>query len=80
MIKPWWLWAFWVSPLSYGQRAISVNEFTAERWMEVRYCNDIENDTEFLFADIYILFVFVELDNTEASWRYYSRKYDSAGS
>uniref|UniRef100_A0A1S3WXZ0 ABC transporter G family member 31-like n=1 Tax=Nicotiana tabacum TaxID=4097 RepID=A0A1S3WXZ0_TOBAC len=27
MIKPWWVWAFWVSPLSYGQRAISVNEF-----------------------------------------------------
>lgn len=34
MIKPWWVWAFWVSPLSYGQRAISVNEFTASRWME----------------------------------------------
>lgn len=36
MIKPWWIWAFWVSPLSYGQRAISVNEFTATRWNEVR--------------------------------------------
>lgn len=35
MIKPWWVWAFWVSPLSYGQRAISVNEFTATRWTEV---------------------------------------------
>ncbi|PHU26671.1 Pleiotropic drug resistance protein 13 [Capsicum chinense] len=23
MIKPWWVWAFWASPLSYGQRAIS---------------------------------------------------------
>ncbi|KAA8543738.1 hypothetical protein F0562_022085 [Nyssa sinensis] len=34
MIKPWWVWAFWLSPLSYGQRAISVNEFTATRWME----------------------------------------------
>ncbi|XP_022948220.1 ABC transporter G family member 31-like [Cucurbita moschata] len=34
MIKPWWSWAFWVSPLSYVQRAISVNEFTATRWME----------------------------------------------
>ncbi|PON63000.1 ABC transporter-like [Parasponia andersonii] len=34
MIKPWWVWAFWVSPLTYGQRAISVNEFTATRWME----------------------------------------------
>ncbi|KAK1312861.1 ABC transporter G family member 31 [Acorus calamus] len=34
VIKPWWVWAFWVSPLSYGQRAISVNEFSATRWME----------------------------------------------
>ncbi|XP_060175555.1 ABC transporter G family member 31 [Lycium barbarum] len=34
MIKPWWVWAFWVSPLTYGQRAISVNEFTSTRWME----------------------------------------------
>ncbi|XP_020113539.1 ABC transporter G family member 51 [Ananas comosus] len=31
-IKPWWIWAFWVSPLTYGQRAISVNEFTSSRW------------------------------------------------
>ncbi|KAK4857178.1 hypothetical protein QYF36_025378 [Acer negundo] len=32
MIKPWWVWGFWVSPLSYGQKALSVNEFTASRW------------------------------------------------
>ncbi|XP_027337469.1 ABC transporter G family member 31-like [Abrus precatorius] len=34
MIKPWWIWGYWVSPLSYGQKAISVNEFTATRWMK----------------------------------------------
>ncbi|KAL2898725.1 ABC transporter G family member 31 [Bienertia sinuspersici] len=34
MIKPWWIWAYWVSPLSYAQNAISVNEFTATRWMK----------------------------------------------
>ncbi|KAK1586377.1 hypothetical protein Q3G72_001998 [Acer saccharum] len=34
MIKPWWVWGFWVSPLSYGQKALSVNEFTASRWNE----------------------------------------------
>ncbi|KAJ7959803.1 Pleiotropic drug resistance ABC transporter [Quillaja saponaria] len=34
LIKPWWIWGFWVSPLSYGQRAISVNEFTATRWQK----------------------------------------------
>ncbi|XP_021891749.1 ABC transporter G family member 31 [Carica papaya] len=41
-IKPWWVWAFWISPLSYAQRAISVNEFTATRWMER---SAIGNDT-----------------------------------
>ncbi|KAF5193110.1 Abc transporter g family member, partial [Thalictrum thalictroides] len=35
MIKPWWVWGFWLSPLTYGQRAISVNEFSATRWMEL---------------------------------------------
>lgn len=30
---PVWLkWCFWVSPLSYGQIGISVNEFLAPRW------------------------------------------------
>lgn len=34
-IKPWWQWAYWLSPLMYGQRAISVNEFSASRWSKV---------------------------------------------
>ncbi|KAE8039264.1 hypothetical protein FH972_011692 [Carpinus fangiana] len=42
MMKPWYVWAFWLSPLSYGQSAISVNEFTATRWMER---SAIGNDT-----------------------------------
>lgn len=40
MIKKWWVWGFWVSPLTYGQRAISVNEFTAERWMKKSLLGD----------------------------------------
>ncbi|KAJ8452690.1 hypothetical protein Cgig2_005026 [Carnegiea gigantea] len=35
MIKPWWVWAYWVSPLSYAQDAVAVNEFTATRWMKI---------------------------------------------
>ncbi|XVE79409.1 hypothetical protein DITRI_Ditri14bG0056300 [Diplodiscus trichospermus] len=34
-IKPWWVWASWLSPLQYGQRALSVNEFTATRWKKI---------------------------------------------
>ncbi|KVH94078.1 hypothetical protein Ccrd_003864 [Cynara cardunculus var. scolymus] len=35
MIKPWWVWGFWLSPLSYAQSAIAVNEFTATRWKKL---------------------------------------------
>eukprot|EP00252_Welwitschia_mirabilis_P000940 TRINITY_DN10929_c0_g1_i1.p1 TRINITY_DN10929_c0_g1~~TRINITY_DN10929_c0_g1_i1.p1 ORF type:complete len:1465 (-),score=160.32 TRINITY_DN10929_c0_g1_i1:229-4623(-) len=31
-IPHWWIWAYWVSPLSYGQNAIAVNEFLDHRW------------------------------------------------
>ncbi|GAB2285728.1 ABC transporter G member 31 [Dionaea muscipula] len=34
MVKPWWAWGYWVSPLSYAQSAVAVNEFTASRWMK----------------------------------------------
>lgn len=31
-IPKWWIWAYWCSPMSYGQNAIAVNEFLAPRW------------------------------------------------
>ncbi|XP_047045041.1 ABC transporter G family member 48-like [Lolium rigidum] len=31
-VRPWWIWAYWSSPLLYSQNAISVNEFLASRW------------------------------------------------
>ncbi|XP_024516623.1 ABC transporter G family member 31 [Selaginella moellendorffii] len=31
-IHPWWIWGYWLSPLSYSQNAIAVNEFLAPRW------------------------------------------------
>ncbi|KAI3678493.1 hypothetical protein L6452_37788 [Arctium lappa] len=43
MIKPWWIWGFWLSPLSYAQSAIAVNEFTATRWN--KWCNKDSNTT-----------------------------------
>ncbi|CAM6122577.1 unnamed protein product [Calypogeia fissa] len=33
-IHPWWIWGYWISPLMYGQQAISVNEFLADRWQK----------------------------------------------
>ncbi|KAH7447520.1 hypothetical protein KP509_01G110200 [Ceratopteris richardii] len=31
-IPKWWLWGYWISPMMYGQNALSVNEFLAPRW------------------------------------------------
>ncbi|KAI4310915.1 hypothetical protein MLD38_035860 [Melastoma candidum] len=37
---PVWLkWSFWVSPVSYGQIGVSVNEFLAPRWQKVQSAN-----------------------------------------
>lgn len=32
-IPNWWVWANWVSPLTYAFNALSVNEMLAPRWM-----------------------------------------------
>jgi len=31
-IPDWWVWGYWVSPLSYAFNAFSVNELFAPRW------------------------------------------------
>lgn len=31
-IHKWWIWAYWLSPMTYGQNALAVNEFLAHRW------------------------------------------------
>ncbi|CAI9114209.1 OLC1v1014873C1 [Oldenlandia corymbosa var. corymbosa] len=33
LISKGWSWAYWLSPLSYGFKALSVNEMTSPRWM-----------------------------------------------
>lgn len=39
-IKKWWIWGFWVSPLSYAEQAISTNEMLAPRWQKVSLLQD----------------------------------------
>ncbi|KAK9149768.1 hypothetical protein Scep_008525 [Stephania cephalantha] len=34
-IKKWWIWGYWVSPLTYGQNAIAVNEFLGHKWSKI---------------------------------------------
>ncbi|BFI27868.1 ATP-binding cassette, subfamily G (WHITE), member 2, PDR [Marchantia polymorpha subsp. ruderalis] len=31
-IKSWWIWGYWITPLSYANNGISVNEFMAHQW------------------------------------------------
>uniref|UniRef100_A0A1D1YG49 Pleiotropic drug resistance protein 12 n=3 Tax=Anthurium amnicola TaxID=1678845 RepID=A0A1D1YG49_9ARAE len=34
VIPNWWIWGYWVSPLTYAFNALSVNEMLAPRWMK----------------------------------------------
>ncbi|KAJ6842230.1 ABC transporter G family member 42-like [Iris pallida] len=34
VIPKWWIWGYWISPLSYAYNALAVNEMLAPRWMD----------------------------------------------
>ncbi|KAM0873038.1 hypothetical protein ACQ4PT_038324 [Festuca glaucescens] len=34
-IKKWWIWGYWISPISYAQNAISTNEFLGPSWNKI---------------------------------------------
>uniref|UniRef100_A0A0E0C4J0 ABC transporter domain-containing protein n=1 Tax=Oryza meridionalis TaxID=40149 RepID=A0A0E0C4J0_9ORYZ len=34
-VKKWWIWGYWISPLSYAQNAISTNEFLGHSWSQI---------------------------------------------
>ncbi|MBA0569898.1 hypothetical protein Golob_003597 [Gossypium lobatum] len=38
-IPSWWEWAHWISPLTYGFNAFTVNEMFASRWMNRQVSN-----------------------------------------
>ncbi|XVF24908.1 hypothetical protein REPUB_Repub13aG0168300 [Reevesia pubescens] len=40
-IPNWWEWAHWISPLTYGFNAFTVNEVFAPRWMNRRASNNV---------------------------------------
>ncbi|KAG0455230.1 hypothetical protein HPP92_024522 [Vanilla planifolia] len=31
-IQPWWIWTYWLSPMTYGLNAVAINEFLDIRW------------------------------------------------
>ncbi|KAF5739958.1 Pleiotropic drug resistance 9 [Tripterygium wilfordii] len=38
-IPVWLQWGFWISPMTYGEIALSLNEFLAPRWQKLLYLN-----------------------------------------
>ncbi|XP_072999974.1 ABC transporter G family member 48-like isoform X2 [Typha latifolia] len=44
-IQPWWIWAYWISPMMYGQNAIAINEFLDPRWGAPNYDKRIDAPT-----------------------------------
>jgi hypothetical protein len=36
-IRVWWVWFYWISPLTYANQALSVNELLAPRWNKVGF-------------------------------------------
>ncbi|XP_059632028.1 pleiotropic drug resistance protein 3-like [Cornus florida] len=38
-LPPWLSWAFWASPMTYGEIGVSLNEFLAPRWQKVSVGN-----------------------------------------
>ncbi|KAH7352818.1 hypothetical protein KP509_19G065600 [Ceratopteris richardii] len=43
-IRGWWIWAYWLSPLTYGLQALFSNEFHASRWQKP-YIGGLDADT-----------------------------------
>ncbi|XP_010415237.1 PREDICTED: ABC transporter G family member 39-like isoform X1 [Camelina sativa] len=44
-IQPWMTWAYYLSPVMYGQTAIVMNEFLDERWSSPNYDTSIKAKT-----------------------------------
>ncbi|PHT65155.1 hypothetical protein T459_29580 [Capsicum annuum] len=40
-LRPWMRWGYYISPMTYGQNAVAINEFLDDRW------NTPHNDTRF---------------------------------
>ncbi|XP_047941583.1 pleiotropic drug resistance protein 3-like isoform X2 [Salvia hispanica] len=72
---PIWLkWAFWISPLSYGEIGLSLNEFLAPRWQKQLSGNStigrqtlenhgLNHDGHFFWISLGVMFGFVLLFN-----------------
>ncbi|KAF9617026.1 hypothetical protein IFM89_033096 [Coptis chinensis] len=47
-IKKWWIWGYWISPLTYAQNAMGVNEFLGHSWNHFRPNSNVTLGVEVL--------------------------------
>lgn len=38
-IPNWWIWGYWISPMTYAFNGLAVNEMYAPRWMNRNVSN-----------------------------------------
>ncbi|KAK6152321.1 hypothetical protein DH2020_014956 [Rehmannia glutinosa] len=55
-LDPWLKWAYYVSPMSYGQNAIVMNEFLDERWSTIEHSLGYALSVETYYQNPYISF------------------------
>lgn len=75
-IGPWLIWAYWINPLTYALKALTVSEFSAPRWQKptpgnpsvplgtaVLQANDLSTNTWWIGAAIGILIAYIIVGN-----------------
>jgi hypothetical protein len=75
-IGPWLIWAYWINPLTYALKALTVSEFSAPRWQKptpgnpsvplgtaVLQANDLSTNTWWIGAAIGILIAYIIIGN-----------------
>ncbi|URD75112.1 Plant PDR ABC transporter associated [Musa troglodytarum] len=51
-IQPWLVWGYWLSPMTYGQNALAINEFLDQRWNMQLKKNGMKEDRLQLLRDV----------------------------
>ncbi|EIE26053.1 ATP-binding cassette transporter [Coccomyxa subellipsoidea C-169] len=75
-IGPWLIWAYWINPLTYAYKAVTISEFSAPRWQKptpgnpsvplgtaILQANDLDTRSWWIGAAIGILIGYVIVGN-----------------
>ena len=75
-VGPWLIWAYWINPLTYAYKAVTISEFSAPRWQKptpgnpsvplgtaILQANDLDTRSWWIGAAIGILIGYVIVGN-----------------